>query len=69
MGAIKESGGRRKGVKGISPRLAPERVYLSLPKDMIEWLRGYSESQKKSVSLIIMEALERERERVLSQSV
>jgi len=46
--------------KTLSPRQLPEKTTIRLPKHLYEWLKGKAEKERKSLSLVLTEILEKE---------
>jgi len=51
---------KKKGQKILSPRTVPERLNARIPKHLYEWLKGKAEKERKSLSLVLTEILEKE---------
>ncbi|NPB03706.1 MAG: hypothetical protein GXO39_04755 [Thermotogae bacterium] len=51
---------KKKGQKILSPRTVPERLNVRIPKHLYEWLKEKAEKERKSLSLVLTEILERE---------
>jgi len=46
--------------KTLSPRQLPEKTTVRFPKHLYEWLKEKAKKEKKSLSLVLTEILEKE---------
>lgn len=53
---------KKAGYKSFSPKVILKRITINIPVETAEWLYSKAEEEKKSLSLIVSEILEKAKE-------